>query len=164
MPGKCRGKMKIYVLGSNSFVNEMVATKDSLCELGYEGWIHPDYEAYVKENRTEIIDRAASGEHAAVKRENDYLRVHYKHILESEAVLFVNLEKNGIQNYIGGNVLIEMGQAFVNGKTIFLLNDIPTQVSYTAEIECMDPICLHGDLDNIKKWLNNNDQALSQQK
>jgi len=153
--------MKIYVLGSNSFVREMVSTKNQLCELGHDGWIHPDYEAYVRGEKTEIIDRAASGEHAAVKRENDYLRVHYKHICESEAALFVNLEKNGVTNYIGGNVLIEMGQAFVNNKTIFLLNEIPTQVSYTAEIECMDPVCLHGNLDNIKVWLDKQKHSTS---
>ena len=80
---------------------------------------------------------------------NDYLRVHYKHICESDAILVVNLEKNGIENYIGGNVLIEMGQAYVNDKKIFLLNEIPTDMPYTPEIECMDPVCLHGDIGNI---------------
>ena len=73
----------------------------------------------------------------------------------------MNLEKNGVTNYIGGNVLIEMGQAFVNNKTIFLLNEIPTQVSYTAEIECMDPVCLHGNLDNIKVWLDKQKHSTS---
>ncbi len=34
--------MKIYVLGSNSFAHEMVACKDALCELGFDGWIHQD--------------------------------------------------------------------------------------------------------------------------
>lgn len=147
--------MKIYVLGSNSFVEEMVRTKDRLCELGYEGWIHEDYEMAVKEGRVEKLLRAAegAGEHASVKRENDYLRVHYRHICESDAVLFVNMEKNGIENYIGGNVLIEMGQAFVNDKIIFLLNELPTELPYVAEIECMDPICLQGDLGNIEGYL-----------
>jgi hypothetical protein len=61
----------------------------------------------------------------------------------------VNLEKRGIKNYIGGNALIEMGQAYVNDKKIFLLSDIPTDLPYSAEIECMDPIPLGGDLNNI---------------
>ena len=39
--------------------------------------------------------------------------------------------------------------AYVNNKKIFLLNSIPTEVSYTDKIEAMDPICLNGDLDNI---------------
>jgi hypothetical protein len=71
----------------------------------------------------EYLDRLAKiEERAAIKRENNYYKVHYKHILESDAILCVNLEKNGIKNYIGGNVLIEMGQAYVHDKKIFLFN------------------------------------------
>lgn len=142
--------MKIYVLGSTSFMYEMVQAKNDLIKLGFDGWIHEDYEAYVRGEKQSILDQA-NIEHADIKRENDYLKVHYKHILESDAILIINGEKNGIKNYIGGNVLIEMGQAFVNNKIIFLFNDIPTQLPYSAEIKCMDPICLHGDLNNIKK-------------
>lgn len=145
--------MKIYVIGSSNFRNEMVAAKNQLCDLGHNGWIHPDYEAFVRGEKQDILTKAEKGEHehAEVKRENDYLRAHYKHICQSDAVLIVNLKKNGVENYIGGNVLIEMGQAYVNNKTIFLLNDIPTNMPYIAEIECMDPICLHGELSNIRK-------------
>lgn len=142
--------MKIYVVGSTKFMHEMVDAKNQLCALGYDGWIHSDYEALVRGEKQEIIERAARGEHAAVKRENNYLKVHYKHICESDAILVVNLEKNGVQNYIGGNALIEMGQAYVNDKKIFLLNEAPSDVPYAAEIECMDPICLYGNLENIK--------------
>lgn len=145
--------MKIYVLGSTKFMHAMVAARDQLCALGYDGWIHPDYDALVRGEKQEIVTRADAGEHAAVKRENNYLKVHYKNICESDAVLVVNNEKNGVVNYIGGNALIEMGQAFVNDKIIFLLNEIPENLPYSAEIECMDPVCLQGDLNNITKAL-----------
>lgn len=130
---------------------EMVDVKNELLSLGLEGWIHPDYEAFVRGEKKEVLERASNGEHAAVKRENNYLKVHYKHICESDAVLIVNMEKKGIQSYIGGNALIEMGQAYVNNKMIFLYNEIPVDLPYVAEIECMDPICLQGDLSSIKK-------------
>lgn len=143
--------MKIYVLGSTSFMHEMVQAKNDLITLGVEGWIHPDYEAFVRGEKLSIVDKAKT-EHAAVKRENNYLKVHYQHIIESDAILIVNGKKNDIDNYIGGNVLIEMGQAYVNNKKIFLYNDIPTELPYTAEIECMDPICLRGDLKNILQY------------
>lgn len=151
--GIADNSMKIYVLGSTVFMHDMVATKDRLLALGHDGFIHPDYEALVRGEKREMLERAAKSqsEHAAVKRENDYLRVHYRFICESDAVLIVNMEKSGIQNYIGGNALIEMGQAYVNNKLIFLLNDIPFDMPYAAEIECMDPICLYGELGNIKK-------------
>ena len=141
--------MKIYVLGSNAFMKAMVEAKDQLCELGYDGWIHPHYEEMVRTNTMEKGQYSDAGEAAAAKRNNDYIRVHYAHILESDAILFVNNTKKGIENYVGGNVLMEMSQAYVNNKKIFLLNDIPREMSYTAEIEAMDPICLHGDLKNI---------------
>ena len=134
-------------------MKEMVASKDRLRELGYDGWIHPDYEAFVRGEKQEILRRAFNGEHAAIKRENNYLKVHYQHILESDAILFVNAEKKGQKNYIGGNVLIEMGQAYVNNKKMFLLYDLPRDSAYIEEIESMDPICLKGDLNNIKKYI-----------
>ena len=134
-------------------MKEMVDSKNQLCALGLNGWIHPDYELLVRGEKKEIMDRLGKGssEHAAVKRDNDYIRVHYKHICESDAVLIVNLEKNGIKNYIGGNVLMEMSQAYVNSKKIFLLNGVPQDLPYAAEIEAMDPICLNGNLANIPK-------------
>lgn len=142
--------MKIYVLGSTSFVLQMLAARDRLRELGYDGWIHPDYEKIARGEKTNITHLETSSERATHKKENNYLKVHYQHILQSDAVLIVNGEKNGIKNYIGGNVLIEMGQAYVNDKIIFLLHDIPAAIPYVDEIEAMDPICLHGDVDNIK--------------
>jgi len=111
-------KPRIYVLGSSHFMKEMVACSEQLRDLGYDGWIHPDYEAFVRGEKQEILKRAWNGEHAAVKRENNYLKVHYQHILDSDMILFVNNEKKGKKNYVGGNVLIEMGQAYVNNKKI----------------------------------------------
>ncbi len=143
--------MKIYVLGSSHFMVHMVKCSEELRELGLDGWIHPDYEAFVRGEKKHIVHKWQNGEHAAVKREQNYLKQHYEHILESDAVLIVNDDKNGVKNYIGGNVLIEIGQAYVNNKKIFFLNGMPEKSTYLDEIESMDPVCLHGDLKNIKK-------------
>lgn len=142
--------MKIYVLGSNAFMHEMVAAKDKLCELGLDGWIHPDYEDLVSGKKNEMLERLAKGERAQIKKENNYLKVHFQHIKDSDGVLIVNLRKNNVDNYIGGNCLIEMGQAYVLDKKIFLLNDLPVGLPYNDEIESMDPVCLYGRLENIK--------------
>ena len=143
--------MKIYVLGSTSFMKEMVDCKNHLCALGYDAWIHPHYEAFVRGEMQDHLRRWHNGERAALKRENNYLQDHYQKILASDAILFVNGEKNGIKNYIGGNVLIEMGQAYVNHKKIFFLNGMPTNLPYTDEIEAIDPICLEGNLAAISE-------------
>lgn len=141
--------MKIYVLGSTTFVKEMIKYVKKLKEAGHDSWIHPHYLDYVNQKMHPHLKRIDAGEHAQVKIEHDYIRQHYEHILESDAIFVVNLDKNSIKNYIGGNVLIELGQAYVNNKKIFLLNPIP-DMSYTEEIIALQPIVIHGDFNKIK--------------
>ncbi len=144
--GGRKGGMRVYVLGSTKFVHDMVATTEALQELGVDAWIHPDYIEYVETPHHDHYERMMKGEQALVKIENDYIRQHYNGILASDAVLFVNNEKNGVKNYIGGNVLMEMGFAYVNNKKIFLKNGMPENLPYLDEIIAMDPVCLNGDI------------------
>lgn len=146
--------MRIYILGSSSFMKRMVEVTDLLVGMGVDAFIHNDYRELVEGKREEQLRRFNNGEEAQIKIEYDYLRSHYKHILECDAVLFVNDTKNGIENYIGGNVLIEMGQAYVNNKRIFFLNGMPTdpRLTYLDEIVAMQPICLNGDLGQLKNY------------
>ncbi|MFZ2187854.1 MAG: hypothetical protein WAV46_04505 [Candidatus Moraniibacteriota bacterium] len=142
--------MKIYVIGSTTFVKEMVATVNKLKQVGHDGWIHPHYIDYVEQKNHPHLKMRENGEHSKVKIEHDYIRQHYKHILESDAVFVVNMEKNGIKNYIGGNVLIELGQAYVCNKVIYLLNPIP-DMPYTEEIVALQPIVINGDFETMRK-------------
>ena len=54
-------------------------------------------------------------------------------IQKSDAILVLNLTKNGIENYIGGNTFLEMGFAHVLEKKIFVYNKLP-DVGYKDEI------------------------------
>ena len=63
--------------------------------------------------------------------------------------MVVNFDKNGIENYIGGNVFLEMGAGFVFEKPIYLLNPIPKQDNY-EEILALEPIIIGGDLSKIE--------------
>ena len=47
----------------------------------------------------------------------------------------------GVENHIGGNTFLEMAFACVLNKPIYLLNPIP-ELSYTSELEAMEPIVL----------------------
>ena len=144
--------MKITILGSSAFREKKVELYDALKKIGHEPIIHPHYIESVKERKTEIMDRINKGEHAQLKIENDYIMWYYNAIVESEAVLAVNLEKNGQKNYIGGNVFLEIGFAYVNKKKIFLYNDYPSRedCKYLDEIEAMQPVVIEGDLSRIK--------------
>ena len=143
--------MKIYVLGSTSFVKEMVNAVGELKKLGHEGWIHPHYVDYVNQENHPHFARYENGEHAQIKIENDYLNQHYKNILESDAVLVINFEKKGIPNYIGGATFLEIYKAFELDKKIFFYNPIPI-CSFTDELIAIDPIIINRNLEVIR-WL-----------
>lgn len=143
--------MKIVICGSSAFREKMVEFCDKLRDLKHEPIIHHHYEAYVKgtdEAVKEIVRRVKSGEHAAVKREEGYIKWYHRAILDSDAILVLNFDKNDIKNYIGGNTLMELGFAHVYDKKIFLLNPIP-EMSYKDEIEAVSPVIINGDLSLI---------------
>jgi hypothetical protein len=87
---------------------------------------------------------------------NDYkkktllVKDHFKKILEADAILVINLEKNGIEGYIGGNTLMELALAFHYKKPIFILNDISEKLSIAEEIYALQSKFIKGDLKNIK--------------
>jgi hypothetical protein len=137
--------MRITIVGSSKFAKEMVDYKNQLNDLGHEVNLHEHYQAQAKGDMKEIRERM-SVEHAKVKIENNYHKYHYDEIVNrSDAILVLNLDKNDIKNYIGGNTLMEMGMAYVHDKKIFLLNSIP-DMSYSEEIKSLEPVVINGDL------------------
>lgn len=68
----------------------------------------------------------------------------------ADAILVMNLDKNGIKNYVGGNTLMEIGFAHVLNQKVFLLNPIPEIPYYKTEIEAVKPVVIDGDLSLIK--------------
>lgn len=145
--------MKVYTLGSNAFMHKMVEVTDKLIALGVDAHIAEHYRQLVA-GTSHIQNLLANNENVELKRSMDTFRLHYKAILASDAILIVNDTKHGIDNYIGGNVLIEMGQAYVNDKKIFFLNGMPTdkRITYLDEIIALEPICLNGDLEKLKEY------------
>ena len=121
---------------------------DELNKMGHEAIIHPYYEKLAKGEMPELMHRIET-EHDKVKKEYDFIRWYYNSIVNSDVILVLNFDKNGIKNYIGGNTLIEIGFAHVHHKKIFLLNPVP-DISYKDEILAMYTAILDGDLRKIK--------------
>ncbi|MEI6835838.1 MAG: hypothetical protein WCK59_03310 [Candidatus Falkowbacteria bacterium] len=86
----------------------------------------------------------------------DMIKRYWNFIKNSDAILVLNLTKKGIDNYIGGSTLMEMGFAYGHDKKIFLYNQIPERserIHYVDEIIDMKPIALNGDLEKIVDYL-----------
>ena len=74
-------------------------------------------------------------------------------ISEVDAILVLNYTKvkNGVSldNYIGASTFLEMYEAFMNGKKIFMMNDYPDNMLYD-EIKGFGPIIINGNVDLVK--------------
>lgn len=137
--------MKIGIIGSMQHTEKMMEVRDHLISLGHEALLTKLAEPFVGKSDDEKerikIDQ---------KQNKDAIREFWRQMQGMDAVLVVNLDKNGIKNYIGGNTLMEIGFAHVLNQKIFLLNPIPDIPFYKTEIEAVKPVILNGDLKRIK--------------
>jgi diphthamide synthase subunit DPH2 len=148
--------MKIAICGSINFTPEIKKAKEELEKNGHEIFIPLTSERIINGELTMkdfLKEKEANGdkkfrEIAQRKIKDDVINLYYKKIKEMDAILILNLEKNGIKGYIGGNTFLEMGFAHVLNKKIFLLNPI-SEMGYEDEIVAMKPVILNGDLDKI---------------
>ncbi len=136
--------MKIAICGSMAFAKEMCEIKKQLEVKSHE---------IILPHGTEILADGflapeSSKESVENKIKHDLFRHYFKLIQDCDAILVLNFSKNNIDNYIGGNSLIEMAFAHVLNKKVFLLHPIP-KISYSDEIIGMQPIVLNGNLDKI---------------
>lgn len=74
-------------------------------------------------------------------------------ISKMDAVLVLNYDKVKDRvtnkNYIGGATFLEMHDAFLLNKKIFMLNDIESG-PLSDEIEGFNPVVIHGNLFDVK--------------
>ncbi|MFA5842021.1 MAG: hypothetical protein WC835_03655 [Candidatus Paceibacterota bacterium] len=147
--------MKITLCGSIAFYDGMKDIKDKLEAIGHEvklppheikdesGSMMPVKEYYARR-------KAASDDDAWIwDRKAEAITDHFDKVVWADAILVTNYDKNGIDGYIGGNTLMEMGIAFHLKKPIYLLKKIP-EISYKEEVLGMKTIVLNDDISLIK--------------
>lgn len=144
--------MKIVICGSIDMTPKIKEVSDILVKNGHETDIPFTSQKIINGELTleEFKnEKKKNGDGAFRKIQDDVIKRYYDLINEADAILVLNVEKNGIKNYVGGNTFLEIGFAHVLGKKIYLYNDIP-DMSYTDEIMAMQPIIINQDLSKIK--------------
>ncbi len=145
--------MKIVVCGSINASDKLIEISDKLIQLGHQTEL-PFYTQKIKNGEMDlkkfIGDKARNGGDLEFRQtaSEDLIKRYFRLISQSDAIIVVNVEKNGIADYIGGNTFLEMGYAYALDKSIFLLNNIPN-LGYKDEMIAMKPIVLNGDLNRI---------------
>jgi hypothetical protein len=137
--------MKIVICGSMTLSPEMIEIGKNLEDRGHSVTLPKFVEDYAKSNS---IDQMHRSESAKIKLEHDVLKDYFHKIRAGDAILVVNKERKSIENYVGGNSLIEMAFAYVLDKRVYLLNPIP-DMSYRDEIEATKPTIINENLDNL---------------
>jgi len=137
--------MKIGILGSMQYTEQMIEVRDKLIKLGHD--------AFVTDLHTPFIGKTDEEKEKIKifqKNNKDAIREMWRLMQDAEAVLVLNLDKHGIKNYIGGNTFLEMGFAHVLNQKIFLYNPIPDMPYYKTEIKAMKSVVIKKNLKLIK--------------
>lgn len=127
------------------FTDKMIEFRDKLEKLGHDAFITDLHKSMIGKSDEEIEKIKLHQ-----KYNEDAIREFWNAMQGADAVFVLNLDKNGIKNYIGGNTLMEIGFAHVLNQKIFMLNPIPDMSYCKTEIEAVKPIIINGDLTKIK--------------
>lgn len=133
--------MKIFIICSKAFYPQIPPIRTALEKAGHEITLPNCYDDPATEERYRQLGEK---EHAAWKAS---MIQHSEEVIKAnDAVLVLNFEKNGQENYIGGATFLEMYDAFRLGKKIYMYNDIPDSI-LKDEIAGFEPILLRQQLD-----------------
>lgn len=136
--------MKITICGSMFFAKEMLEAKKCLEEIGHIVSIPSDTDDCVK--NPELSMDISHCLKINVQEEC------FKSVAESDAILVLNYDRNGVKGYIGGATLMEIGLAQHFGKKIYLFQPPPKieDQRYSIEVRLAKPIILNGNINRLR--------------
>jgi nucleoside 2-deoxyribosyltransferase len=145
--------MKITICNSIHFWEKAKEAQQDLLKLGHDALTHP-MEVEFEGRMVPVIEyykaRKARWDTNIEDLKEWAMREHFNKIIDSDAILVLNYDKDGKQNYVGGNTLLEMGLAFALKKKVFMLNPISEELSYAEELKGMKPTIVGNDLSKIR--------------
>ena len=136
--------MKILVICSKASSDRIDPIKQKLEEMGHSIALPNSYDNPGAEKEAWSLGDKA---HAEFKKR--MFQQSEATISNMDAVLTLNFDKNGKPNYIGGATFLELYEAFMKGKKIYMYNPIPEGMLYD-EIAGFSPIIIDGNLDLVK--------------
>ena len=135
--------MKIFLICSKVFYDRIPPIQAELEKAGHVITLPNCYDDPGTEARYREM-----GDQAHAKWKASMLRHSQDVIHSNDAVLVLNFEKNGQENYIGGATFLEMYDAFRMSKKIYMYNGIPDNI-LKDEVEGFEPILLHQNLERL---------------
>ena len=140
--------MKVLIICSTSFYDKINPILNKLNRNGHTV-ITPN-----------CYDNPVTSEDNHQKSDEEYYAFFKEMYIESrdkisniDAVLVLNYTKikNGqeYENYIGASTFLEMYEAFMQNKKIYVMNDLPNNMLYD-DLKGMNPIIIHENVDLIK--------------
>jgi hypothetical protein len=136
-------KMKILIICSKSFYKQINPIKQELEKKGHFVELPNEYDTPESEDEQW---KKGEIEHADFKAK--MYEMSKRRVQQVDAVLALNFDKNGIKNYIGGCTFLELYEAFMNNKKIYLYNEIPNGMLYD-EIHGFKPVIINRDINKI---------------
>lgn len=146
----------ITICSSAAFYKQANDVKEQLEGLGLKVIVPKTAEKMHRANDYDVSHyKTWFGDKNDYHKKTALMMGHFKEVEKGDVILVLNYQKHGVDNYIGGNVLMEMSLAFWLKKPIFILNEIPNESAFLEEIIGLGPIALHGNAqaltDELKK-------------
>lgn len=145
--------MIITICSSAVFVKEAYDIKQKLENKGHKVLVYPN-EVEINGKKINVLKyhqmREKNLTDNLLKLKSELIRKHFDNIKKGDAILVLNLDKKGIEGYIGGNTFLEMGLAYYLKKKIFVWKNIPKELPYYEEIIALNPIMINKNIEKIK--------------
>jgi hypothetical protein len=140
--------MKIVIVGSISFIEKMRQSAKLLESAGHKVVLPPSATLNQTKDYWEGVKTKKPEEFVKIGRERNIK--YFKEIKSADAVLVMNLAKNGIEGYVGPNTLMELAIAFEHNKKIFLYTAPAKDFFAAEELSYLGPVVINSDVKKIK--------------
>jgi uncharacterized protein YkuJ len=146
--------MKIIICGDFAFYEQMLGIKKRLENMGNDVML-PQAEAIDSDGKKissagyfDVNNKIDTEKKLIWQEKKDAVKANFDKITWCDAVFVLNLDKDGITNYINPQTLMDMTVAFHLNKPIYLWQPIPEK-PYKDELASLFPVVINEDLRKI---------------